>query len=174
MAFPVITRSQGELITPAIWNADFVANMNLMGPHLIARKAADQNTVSTTLANDDTLFTPSIAANEVWQFYLYLYVVTGAGGLKTSFSFPASGELLMTLIGFDAGGSTSVQQARLTASDGASQTYLTNSTGRLWVQEVLFINAGTAGAVNCRIALNSASGTSTMKAQSTLWGVKLA
>jgi hypothetical protein len=149
-------------------------NFDLSAPHLLARKTSDEPQTSTTLQDDDALFTPSIAANEVWQLRLYLYVVTGSGAAKSSFSFPTGGELLMTLIGFIAGGTQSVQQARITATDGAAQTYVSNSTGRLWIQEVLFINGGTAGPVTFRWALDSAGGTSTVKANSTLWGAKLA
>jgi hypothetical protein len=167
------TWSVGETLTAANFNTHIRDNQLAEGPHLIARKTSDQNTVSTTLANDDTLFTPSIPANEVWRLTVVHSVITGAGGLKSSWSIPTSSELQMTLIG--TGTAISVQHQRLTATDGASVDYITNATvARLFIMECLFINAGTAGAVTFRFALSTASGTSTMKAQSTLWGVKLA
>ena len=173
MGFPVSTRSTDDLITAAIWNADIVSNLNNSVMHLLARKTSDENVTTTTLQDDDTLVTPSIGTNEVWQLRLLLSVITGAGGMKSSFSVPTSGDLQMTLLGLDSA-SAAVQQKRLTASDGDTVSYLANwTTGRLYIMDVLYINAGTAGVVTFRNALTSASGTSTVKAQSTLWGVRL-
>jgi len=144
-----------------------------MGPHLIARKGSDQSVASTTLANDNTLFTPSIAANEVWYLRLVHFVVTGAGAMKTAYSIPTGSELQRTITGSN--GTVVVEHIQQTASDTPVHTYIAGAaTGRLYLDEMLFINAGTAGAVTLRIALNSASGTSTSKANSTLWGVQLA
>lgn len=177
MAFPnpPKTWTFQESVESSELNGELRDALLVVGPHLIARRTADQSTVSTTLANDDTLVTPSIAANEVWQFRFLLSVITGAGGLKSSFSIPTGGDLQMTRMGPDSAGASYVEQARLTATDGSSLNYITNaSVARLYVLEVLYINAGNAGAVTHRIALSTASGTSTVKAQSTLWGVKLA
>jgi len=123
--------------------------------------------------NDDTLFTPSIAANEVWRLTLVHSIVTGAGGMKSAWSIPTSSTIQSILMGD--GTIVPVQQARQTASDTSTVDYIANaSVARLYVMEMLFINAGTAGAVTFRWAQTSASGTSTVKANSTLWGVKLA
>jgi hypothetical protein len=175
MAFTVPkTWSVGETLTAANFNTHIRDNQLSFGPHLIARKASDQNvTASTTLVNDDTLFTPSIAANEIWRLTLVHSVITGAGGMKSTWSIPTSSELQMLMTG--EGVSALLQQARQTASDTPTLNYLANiASARLYVMEVLFINAGTAGAVTFRWAQTSASGTSTIKANSTLWGVKLA
>ena len=170
---PPKTWSVGETLTAANFNTHIRDNQLAEGPHLIARKTADQNTVSTTLANDDTLFTPSIPANEIWRLTLVHSIITGAGGMKSAWSIPTSSTLQAILIG--SGVSVLVQQSTQTASDTPTADYIVNAaTARLYVEDVLFINAGTAGAVTFRFALSSASGTSTMKAQSSLWGVKLA
>ena len=167
------TWTDGELVTKAIMDPHVRDNFLAMGPHLIARKTADQNVTSTTYANDDTLATPSIPANEIWHLRLVHSVTTGAGGMNGSWSFPTSGDLQMIMIGDS--GSVLVQQKRLTASDGDAVNYIINaSAARLYVMDVLYINAGTAGIVTRRNALTSASGTSVVKANSTLWGVRLA
>lgn len=164
------TWTDTEFVDDDIMNAAIRDNFRSMGPHLIARRTADQSVTSTTFANDDTLFTPSIPANEIWQFRMLIRASTGAGGLSTSFSIPTSSEMLMTWVG-----DASVQNFRLIASDGSQFDYIVNNTnGRFYVMDGLFINAGNAGAITHRVKLTTASGTSNVKAQSTLWGMKLA
>jgi len=169
-----VTRATDFLVTAAIWNAEHVDNFNTGVMHLIARKASDQIVSSTTLASDDTLFTPSIPANEVWYLRLIQSITTGAGGMKAAWQIPTSSEIQRLRTGLDDGG-VLVAQTRQTASDTPTLAYIVNSTNpRLYVEELFFINAATAGAVTFRFALTTASGTSTTKANSTLWGVKLA
>ena len=166
------TWTDGELVTAAIMNPHIRDNQLAGGPHLIARKGSNEDVTTTTL-QDDNDFTFAVAANEVWQVYLSLLIVTGAGAMKSAFSFPASGEMTYTMVGNDIG-SVLVQQSRQTASDTPAVTYIASSTGRLYTIDGVYVNAGTAGNVVFRNALNSASGTSTVEAQSTLWAVKLA
>jgi hypothetical protein len=144
-----------------------------MGPHLIARKTSDENVTTTTLQDDDALTFP-VAANEVWLFKVNLLVVTGAGGMKSSFSFPASGLLTASLVGVDSTGGLDVQPQRLTVTDGSTVSYAASSSGRLYFMEGVYENAGTGGTVTLRNALTTASGTSTIRTNSTVWGVKLA
>lgn len=174
MAFTApTTRATDFLVTAAIWNAEHVDNFNTAVMHLHARKGSDENVTTTTL-QDDNDFTLAVAANEVWQVRLNLLVVTGAGAMKSSFSFPASGLLTGLMLGDNAANTDDNQAFRQTASDTSLVDYLASSTGRLYVIEATFENAGTAGTLIWRNALVSASGTSTTKANSTMWVVKLA
>lgn len=174
MAFTApVTRATDFLVTAAIWNAEHVDNFNTAVEHLHARKGSDENVTTTTLQDDDT-FQLTVAANEVWQVKLNLLVVTGAGGMKSSFSFPASGVLTGFLLGENAGATDDHQHIRLTASDGSTVSYQSSSTGRFYIFEGTFVNAGTAGTLIYRNALTTASGTSTVSANSTMWVVKLA
>ena len=173
MAFTApTTRATDFLVTAAIWNAEHVDNFNTAVEHLHARKTAAENVTTTTLQDDDN-FQLTVAANEVWKVRLSLLVITGAGGMKSAWSFPASGNLY----GFSQGGGVSVdfQNQRQTASDTPTVDYIANNTtGRLYHCEAVFVNAGTGGTLIWRNALSTASGTSTVSANSTMWVVKLA
>jgi hypothetical protein len=169
------TWSVGEVLTAANMNIHLRDNQLAEGPHLIARKASDESVISSTALQDDNeLFTPSIAANEVWLLTLLLSAQTDAGGMKSSFSIPTSSTMQFSL--YDATTGNGVQLARITATDGSTLTYLLGLTApRLFRMETLFINAGTAGAVTFRWAQTSSNGAAAIvKANSTLWGVKLA
>ena len=166
------TWTDGELVTAAIMNPHIRDNQLAEGPHLHARKSADENVTTTTLQDDDN-FQLTVAANEVWQVTLNLFVVTGAGGMKSAWSFPASGNLYGFMLGRDTGTADFQNQVQ-SASDTPTVSYLASSTGRLYHKEALFVNAGTAGTLIFRNALSTASGTSTVKANSTMWVVKLA
>jgi hypothetical protein len=169
------TWSSGETLTAANFNTYIRDNQLSFGPHLIALKASDQNvTASTTLVSDDTLFTPSIGANEVWRLTLLQGIITGAGGMKSSWQIPTSSTIQLVVSGNAPGPSFGIHSGQ-TASDTPTYAYEANvSSTRLYVTELLFTNAGTAGAVTLRWAQTSASGTSTVKANSTLWGVRVA
>jgi hypothetical protein len=170
------TWSAGETLTAANFNTYIRDNQLSFGPHLLVRKTSDQSvTSSTTLVSDSALVTPSIAANEVWWFQLRIRVSGISGGdLKHTFSFPAGGTLDMTSTSNSATGSVYVQDDELTASDTPTQTAILDNT-KLVPVEVLYINAGTAGVITYRWAQNTSNATATtVKTNSTLWGVKLA
>jgi hypothetical protein len=176
MAFPVITRSLGELITPAIWNADFVANMNLLGPHLIARKTSDEPLASnTTLQDDDTLQLP-VSANDVWLLkYNLKMTIPVTPSAKMAFTFPAGGDVNICGTEYNAAGTLVKISFQGTTTPTAPQDFLGSTANRHIVLEGLFVNAGTGGTLVLQWAQNTSNASSViMKAQSTLWGVKLA
>jgi hypothetical protein len=168
------TWSSGETLTAANFNTYIRDNQLSFGPHLLVRKTSDQSVASsTTLVSDTALVTPSIAANEVWWFQLRIRV-TGLSGadLKHTFSFPAGGTLDMTTLSSSTAG-VYVQDDELTASDTPTQTAILDNS-KLVPVEVLYINAGTAGVITYRWAQNTSNVTATtVKTNSTLWGVKL-
>ena len=175
MAYTVLpTQSAGQTASAAGWANLVKANFEAMGPHLIARKTSNENVTTTTLQSDDHLLF-AVAANEVWQIELHLLVTLGAGGMKLSWSFPASGTMRGSLYGTDAAGTDHEHQnVNLTVSDGSTVTTTVNSSGRHYLFKGVYANAGTSGTVTLRNALNTASGTSTIETNSTLWGAKLA
>ena len=175
MAFPNPPKTWAfqESVESSELNTELRDALLAEGPHLHARKTSDENVTTTTLQDDDN-FTFPVAANEVWLFKLCLLVVTGAGGMKSSFSFPASGLLDGFLLGQNDGATDDHQPVTLSASDGSTVSYVSNSTRKFYILEGMYINAGTAGNVVYRNALTTASGTSTVKANSTEWIVKLA
>jgi len=166
----------GGIAPAALWNAGVRDNFEAI-LHPIARKTADESvTSSTALQDDDHLFTPSIPANEVWKFHLQLRVQPGAGGQKHSFSFPSGGTMNFLAIGLNSGATQYVQQpGEFTTSDGNSTTTQTFSGNNLYLIEALYIQGGTAGVVTFRWAQTSSNATaSIVRANSSLWGVKLA
>src|SRR5918995_4149114 len=90
---------QGELVTPALMQAQVSENFRAMGLHLIARRTADQPvTSSTVFVNDDTLQAP-VTANEVWYFRWNMFFTgSTSGNLKVQFTFP-SGSINMASVG---------------------------------------------------------------------------
>ena len=180
MGFPVLTRSLAELITPPIWNADVVANMNLL-MHLQARKTSNQSvTSSTALVSDADLQLP-VGASDVYLFRFHVrYDAGSTGDFKVAFALPASGQI-------DAAGSGSILSSTGTFQDTSWQAITTTDASplsfagaganlpRTLLIDGTYIGGGTAGTVILRWAQNTSDGTATRTlAQSTLWVIKLA
>jgi hypothetical protein len=178
MAWPttIHTWATGETLTAANMNAQVRDALNASGPHLLARKASDETVSASTALQDDDALTFAVAANEIWDCSLRLLIsASSTGNLKFSFGFPTSGTLYMVWEGFDAGGTFNIHHVKLTATDGSSLNAQASTTEFfLSPVQFLFVNAGNAGNVTFRWAQNSSAGSSTVKANSTLWGVKLA
>lgn len=173
---PLTTQVAGGTASAAGWANLVKGNFESMGPHLIARKIADESLSSnTTLQDDDVLAHIGVGANEVWQYDLYVAYQSAAVDLKFSWSFPSGGVLYSTVNFFSAGGGWG-QTTQLTVTDGATQVLATfPAPPRFGNIKALYINAGTAGDIHWRWAQNASSATATtVKAQSTWWGVKLA
>jgi hypothetical protein len=169
MAFPVATRVQDELITPTIWNADLVGNMNSL-PHLLVRKTSDETDSIGTLQNDDQLVTASIPANEVWQLEWRLICVSASSGLfQMAVTFP-SGTFVGTLYAVT---SSLVISATSSPATSSGADINTSAAGQMIMLKAVFSNGGTPGVVTLQWA-RATSGSFTVKANSTLWGVKLA
>lgn len=171
MAYTTLpTQSAGQTASAAGWANVVKANFDAMGPHLIARTLSDVARTSTTLTDDSTLLTPSIAANEVWQLQLIVLFQTSTNDPLIRFTFPSTGEFTgtystVTINGW-IGGST-------TQTNGPSADVNNNAPGYPLVINAIFKNAGTPGPVTFQWA-SSAGVSVTRKANSTLWGVKLA
>jgi len=154
-------------------------NLLAVGPHLIVRKTADESISSnTTLQNDDSLILP-VAANEVWQFQ-FNCLVTGIDGadIKVAFTFPTSGDIGATTVWNLAAVSTASEhfwQGTTTPTTAVSLRCWGVSTRMLLPITGVFNNAGTGGSLTLQWAQVSSNATATiMKANSTLWAVKLA
>lgn len=175
MTFPVGTRATAELITPTIWNADLVANMNALGPHLIVRKTSDQSVTSSTVLVNDTALLMAVAANEVWRFEMMLFWAAAAtADLKWTFTAPAGATYnASTVYPFAAGGgNASIQQVIAAAVDFDLEVQ--DAANNLTMFYGLIVNGGTAGNLQFQFAQNASSATpTTVKTHSTLWAVKL-
>jgi hypothetical protein len=170
------TWSSGETLTAANFNTYIRDNQLSFGPHLLARKTSDQSvTSSTALVSDTALVTPSIPANEVWRFQLFIRV-TGLSGadIRHSFQIPTGGTLDMMTLCVNAAGTQDVQDDELTTSDTPIHTAVLDNS-KTFPIEVLYINGANAGVITFRWAQNTSNATATtVKTNSTLWGVKLA
>jgi len=153
-------------------------NFRLVGPHLIARKTSDQSVASnsTTLVADTALLW-TVAANEVWQYEIML-LAEGQFGILGGFSFPSGRISGLWLSGTD----NSTQAQIFSMSTATSNAIMFQQTPQLASPNYhpilitgVFVNGGTPGTVNfgwCQVG--SSATVTTVKANSTLWGVKLA
>ncbi len=169
------TWSAGETLTAANFNTYIRDNQLAMAPHLLVRKTSDEAISVTTLQADDNLLF-NVPANEIWYFWWSLLVTGSAttADLAVRFTFPASGDIAFSGGGVSIGGAYSQKLYLGTTSPTTSQDYDIGTTGRTHLLiEGVYTNAGTGGNVALEWA-PSGAGTTTMKANSTLWGVKLA
>ena len=169
------TWTDGELVTKAIMDPHVRDNFLATGPHLIVRKSSDESvTSSTVLQNDDALLM-AVGVNEVWEVHLHLYVTGGAGDLQAAWTYPAGGAVAMRSIAPNA--TATLTFWNVTAASGTAWgDYDTSTlTTRFITVEGLYIGAGTGGTLTLQWAQAASSGTATIvKANSTLWAVKLA
>ena len=170
MAYTTLpTQSAGQTASAAGWANVVKANFDAMAEHLIARTPADVSRTSTTLANDATLFTPSIPANEVWQFRFVLNFNTSTNDPKIAITFPSgdfSGMMTGVTVNWTLSGSGTTTITQIPDLNNIDPGYLCLITG-------VFKNAATPGAVTLQWA--SGGGVAViLNAHSTLWGVKLA
>ena len=178
MAYTTLpTQSAGQTASAAGWANLVKANEESM-MHLIVRKPSDEPvTSSTVLQNDDHLLLP-VAANEIWHFrFVIVYDGATAGDIKIAFTFPTGGDLRLSsvLIGtadtftFGLWSSTTSPSPAYSSSAQGTGIYMTLPL------EGVFVNGANAGNLQLQWAQNASSGTATtVKANSTLWGMKLA
>ena len=171
------TWTDGELVTAAIMNPHVRDNLLAVGPHLIGRKTSDQSVTSSTAMVDATSLGGAVAANEVWQFeWAVKYIAGTTGDIKFGLTFPTSGDVCFDAVWPGTNGTLQMN----TWSTGTSPTSAINLLGdgsTLHFVRIsgIYIGAGNAGTVQLQFAQVVSDGTaSTVKAQSTLWGVKLA
>lgn len=174
------TYTDGELIGKTILDAHVRDNFRAMGPHLIARKTADQSvTSSTVLVNDTHLLLP-VAASEIWHVRVALDFTgaNGTGDLKVAFTFPTSGDIRMGMGTYTnaAGGVVNTGFSGTTTPTTALSFNARGATTHTFlVIEGIFINSTNAGNLQLQWAQQTSSATATtLYTHSTLWAVKLA
>lgn len=173
MAFTApTTRATDFLVTAAIWNAEHVDNMNTAWPHLIVRKTADETDSTGTRQNDDALLL-ALAANEIWQFRFNLLVVSAATtDFNMALAFP-SGSISALVYGANA---TTFSGNDISAGSSPTGNVVVSTAGTVSnhiIVEGVMSNGATPGNLNLQWSGNAAAAC-TVKANSTLWAVKLA
>lgn len=180
MAFTApVTRATDFLVTAAIWNAEHVDNFNTAVEHLTVRKTADQSVTSSTVLVDDTALVLPLLANEIWQFKFFVVYGAGTvGDMKLGYTFPTGGDLRMSgPAALDAGGTLAYYIFSTTTSPTTARTFIGNGVASYVTlpMEGVFVNGANAGNLTLQFAQNTSDATSTtVKANSTLWAVKLA
>jgi hypothetical protein len=166
------TWTDGELVTAAIMNPHIRDNQLAMGPHLIVRKSSDESDSTGVLQNDDSLLL-ALATNEIWQFRLNLLIVSAATtDFKCRFTFP-SGSISALGIS-EAGGTWNGKDISATASPSQTWNVSTSDTvSNHVVIDGVMSNGGSAGNLQLQWS-GQAAAACVVKANSTLWAVKLA
>ena len=173
------TWTDGELVTKAIMDPHVRDNFLATGPHLIARKTSDQAVTSSTVLVDCTSMVLPLLANEVWYYKFFIIYGAGTvGDMKLGWTFPAAGDLQMSgPAASDAGGTLAYYVFSTTTSPTTARSFIGNGTASYVTLpfEGVFVNGANAGNLTFQFAQNTSDATSTtVKAQSTVWGVKLA
>lgn len=175
---PAVT---GTVAPASLWNTYVRDNMLALGPHLLARKTADEPlTSNTTLQNDDHLVSPSIPINEVWlmRFVVLFTAVNGTGDIKVALTFP-SGRVDFAGLWTDTAGTFGNDNQLIGGATSPTTARAFNGRGTtlrvVLIIEGVFANGGSAGALQLQWAQNTSNATATtIYTNSTLWGVKLA
>ena len=167
----------GEFVTEAMMDTHVRDNFLSMGPHLLARKTADETvTSSQTPQNDNHLIVP-VTGTDVWQLHwLVMYGAPTAEDIRIGFNFPAGGDLRGSVIGKN---SSAILFQFYNASSSPAGSNILDGEGagtRVLVEICLiYANGGTGGNVNMEWAQGTSGGTGTIVyTNSTVWGVKLA
>lgn len=177
MAFtPWKTWSVGETLTAANFNQQIRDNGLTDPPHLIARKTSDQSVTSSTVLVDDAALKLTVAANEIWQVQIGMLWTAGAGNMDVGFTFPTSGSMSFSGDAVSVAGSFVKKIWYSTTSPTSRLDFLAQSgPANFHLISGVYTNGANAGTVTLQFSQNSSSGTATtMKANSTIWAVKLA
>ena len=162
----------GELVTAAIMNPHVSDNLLAVGPHLIVRKTSDESDATGVLQNDDNLLL-AVSANEIWQFRLNLLVVAASTtDFQCRLTFPSGS--ISGLVFSSTAGAPLIEDISATASPSDTASVSTTSTvsNHVLIEGVLS-NGGTPGNLQLQWSGQTAV-SATVKANSTLWAVKLA
>ncbi|MGH2373036.1 MAG: hypothetical protein ACRDIC_06100 [bacterium] len=170
------TWTDGELVTKAIMDPHVRDNLLAVGPHLVVRKPSDESVTSSTVLQDDNNLLMALAANEIWHVRFILLMFDNSASVadgKVAFTIPAGASMGLTVI-YDKPGSAGAQMSRFNTSGTSVQVDLTNVLSAIEVFGVV-TNGGTAGNLTLQWAQAVSNASSLdMKANSTLWAVKLA
>jgi len=165
----------------AAWGDAVNANFAASGAHLIAKKPADEGPFSsTTFQADNDLIAP-VGANETWLFQFYTRWVSASGTAdpKMRWTFPASAvSATLDYTGRDSAGAWNDFQGGTDTSpfDPGFAFFSPNNNAYGFLigpLTLMFVNGANAGSFALEWAPNGAANL-THKANSTLWGVKLA
>jgi hypothetical protein len=171
------SRTTGNLITASIWNTDLVDNLVYLksiadqtdGYKVVRKTASESLNTSTTLQDDNELLF-AVAANDVWQFDLTLYIQAASAGstmdFKCGWSLPTSatgywgpvGDTSSTALQFGTG-QVGATVAALQAMEGSTtQSFGLHDTGVVGIKlSGVAIIASTAGNVTFRWAQNTSN-----------------
>ncbi len=160
------TWSSGETLTAANFNTHIRDNLLVAGPHLIARKTADQSQGTGSFVDDSHLVL-AMGANDVWQVELTL-AVSSAASIALAWKFP-SGNIFLTAAGINATPASVFFTWDASSSPSSNTSWSSGQNLRVYG---LVRNGATPG--NFLPYWEGLSGTGTFMANSTLYGVKLA
>jgi hypothetical protein len=169
------TWTDGELVTKAIMDPHIRDNFLAVGPHLIARKTSDQALTSNTTLTDVTTMGLTVGVSEIWQvLFSVIYTAGTAGDLKLAMTFPAGGTNGVSAMWMNSGGTAGVRTFE--TSGGATDLQGLGATITECVPiQGIYTNGGTGGTLQLQFAQNTSDGTATtIRANSTVWAVKLA
>lgn len=166
-----------ELVTAAIMNTHVRDNLNALN-HLVVRKTADETVNnSTVLQNDDSLVLP-IGANEIWLATWYpIWQSTTVADIKFAWTFPTGCSVGYGFLWSDA--ANAVTHYRQYTGTSPTNSNALHGQGTELVgpapMNLHIVNGSTSGNVTLQWAQNTAEVSNTIvKANSTLWAVKLA
>lgn len=175
---PIDTAVTGVVAPAAMWN-EVRDNFALVGAHLIAKKPSDEGPISSTTFQADADLIAPVGANDVWLFqYFTRWVAAATGHPKMRWTMPTSGIGNLDYVGRNSAGTVTHFQVQTDTSPldpGAAMFAPTSNTFGFLIGPItiMYIGGGTAGNVGFEWAPNAAVNL-TGKANSTLWGVKLA
>jgi hypothetical protein len=170
------TWSAGETLTAANFNTYIRDNQLSFGPHLIIRKPSDESVASSTALQNDDHLQLTVAANEVWLVEYHLKMtIPITPGMDMAFTFPASGDISVTGTEFNFAGVMSKVTFQGSTTPTATVDFSGSASNRHIYLAGTFVNSTNAGTVILQWAQHASNASATiMKANSTLWAVKLA
>jgi hypothetical protein len=170
------TWSAGETLTAANFNTHIRDNLNALASHLVVRKPSDESVTSSVTFQADDHLLMAVGVNEVWLFkFVILVQGATAGDFAARFTFPSG-----TFSALGLGISTTSVQGRnysTTTSPTTQNNFDTDSATipQPVIIEGVHVNGGSAGNIVLEWAQAASNATATtVKANSTLWAVKLA
>jgi hypothetical protein len=152
------------------------AALSTAGPHLIARKTSDQSVTSSTTLVDCTSMGLPVLANEIWKVeFSVVYQTTTTGDIKIGFTFPTGGETDLNAAWGDNTGAFAIANWFATTSPTPSKQLYGDANRNHVLITGIYVNGANAGTLQLQFAQATSDATATtVKANSTVWGVKLA
>jgi hypothetical protein len=152
------TWSAGETLTAANFNTHIRDNLNAIGPTIArARTTADVSNATTTLANL-TGISFAIGASEIWVMELHGFVnIDATGDYKSNWSVPSGATGHHWTNAATLGGARDALTTSIVVGATGSGDYPLDEYATV-------VNSTTAGTVQFQFALNSASGSTTWRA----------